>query len=214
MNSETSTTRVAGAARRGRQRWWLAGAALGAFAVGLTIGLLQIHLRDHGSVRSAHVASSGVTVPGTSASAIAPRPRGGVADTIDLGGATGATPAGGPVNDAVLQAHLRQEETAAAGATATAAPTTFPLEAFPNGCPCDVPSMTAALPELTVYLVASEEQATAIQEALNERDALAATNGAQPLNAAVVVASDDTSESALQSEYPQYHVSVVDLRQQ
>lgn len=212
MNSQTSTTQTPGAARRMRPHWWLAGAAICAFAAGLTIGIWQLHSTGS-NTRTSHVAQSSAVAPAATGGAIAPLPRGGVAEAIDFGGATSAGAVQGPVTDAVLQAHLRQEEATTPPSTTAAVPAPFPLEAFPNGCPCDATGQSPAQPDLVVYLVSSQEQAAAIQDGVSNLQSVAGDNGATPLNATVLVANGDVSQATLQGEYPQYRVSIVDLRQ-
>lgn len=176
MNTRTPVAQPAGAIRRLRRYWWLPGTALCAFALGLAIGVWQLH--DNGAHQGA--STRGAAAPAMSAP---PSIANGSTQRIDTG-------------------------------AVAAAPST-PLPAVPRGGAAEAIDFQSgdALPELIVYLVASQEQATQIQGAVNDLAALAIPNDAPPLNAVVVVANDDASQAALKSEYPQYRVRTVDLRQ-
>ncbi len=182
MNTQTSSTPAGTAVRGVRRHWWLTIAALCAFAVGLTIGIWQLHGRNGGAA-SATTASRSVAAP--NAPATSPFVGDGAIDSADTSAVTVPQPAAVP--------------------------------AIPRGGAAEAIDFAnagvAASPALTVYLVATQDAANSTQSALNEAEQLGGMNGAPPRNAMVVVATGDETEAALQSEYPQYRLTVVDLRQ-
>ncbi|HLZ68935.1 MAG TPA: hypothetical protein VKV26_03395 [Dehalococcoidia bacterium] len=196
MSTQTPVVPARGAARRLRLPWWVAVAALAAFAAGLGIGIWQIHEHNsggHHAVVAGSVAGGASGAPFVSDGAVdsvnsgavvgaqAAEPRGGQAEAIDFGRPAAATQRQGVGEDLPADA-------------ATGSVTTSPA--------------------LTVYLVASEDQRQAVQGELDDAAAIASANAVAPQQTVVVV--DDgggDTQADLQSVYPQFQVSVVDLRQ-
>ncbi|HLZ68937.1 MAG TPA: hypothetical protein VKV26_03405 [Dehalococcoidia bacterium] len=234
MSTQTPAAPARGAARRTWLPWWLAAAALVAFAAGLGIGIWRIHEHNSGSGHSALATNGrGWEIPnsgGFAGTDVAP------ADVAAASQPIGAV-VNGPVTDAVQQAHLRQEA-AAEAAQITAAQPAAASQPIPRGgeaeaidaanaasatltplAPLTLRALaqtdtSATAPQLALYIVNTQADANDLETGLTADNAIRATGGVPALQFAIVVSSADAGSvlNDYMSAADGVSAQVIDLR--